>query len=219
MLLASGVSGRDNESMAEIVQVRVSRDGRELGVYSAAEAIRMLKEGALLPTDFYWHEGMTDWAPLAQLQASEARRLLAERALLQKQEEERKAAELAKKRAEEAERLRQEQAKAKEEEDRAVAEATRIRLEREKAKAKEDEAAIAEAARVQWVKNKAKERLDEYGGLFKFLGTAAFIIGVLVFLRGLAGDPDGSAIRQQVLVQTMTNGILLMILGYMMARR
>ena len=93
----------------------------------------MLKEGALLPTDFYWHEGMNDWAPLAQLQASEARRLLAERALLQKQEEERKAAELAKKRAEEAERLRQEQAKAKDEEDRAVAEATRIRLEKEKA--------------------------------------------------------------------------------------
>lgn len=219
MLLASGVSGRDNESMAEIVQVRVSREGRELGVYSAAEAIRMLKEGALLPTDFYWHEGMTDWAPLAQLQASEARRLLAERALLQKQEEERKAAELAKKRAEEAERLRQEQAKAKEEEDRAVAEATRIRLEREKAKAKEDEAAIAEATRVQWVKDKAKDRLDENGGLLKFLGTAAFIVGVFVLLRGLVGDPDGSAIRQQVLVQTMTNGILLMILGYMMARR
>ena len=179
----------------------------------------MLKEGALLPTDFYWHEGLTDWAPLAQLQASEARRLLAERALLQKQEDERKAAELAKKRAEEAERLRHEQAKAKEEEDRAVAEATRIRLDKEKAKAKEEEVAIAEAARVQLVKNRAKERLDEYGGLFKFLGTAAFIIGVFVLLSGLAGDPDGSAIRQQVLVQTMTNGILLMILGCVMARR
>ncbi len=219
MLLASGVTGKDNASMAEIVQVRVSREGKELGMYAAAEAILMLNEGALLPTDFYWHEGMTDWAPLAQLQASEARRILAERALLRKQEEERKAAELAKKRAEEAERLRHEQAKAKEEEDRAVAEATRIRLEKEKAKAKEDEAAIAEAARVQLVKNRAKERLDEYGGLFKFLGTAAFIIGVFVLLSGLAGDPDGSAIRQQVLVQTMTNGILLMILGYMMARR
>ena len=205
--------------MDEIVQVRVSREGRELGVYSAAEAIRMLKEGALLPTDFYWYVGMTDWAPLAQLQASEARRILAERALLQKQEEDRKAAELAKKRAEEAERLRQEQAKAKEEEDRVVAEAVRIRLEKDKAKAKEDEAAIAEATRVQWVKNKASDRLDEYGGFFKFLGTAAFIIGVFVLLRGLAGDPGGSAIRQQVLVQTMTNGILLMILGYMMARR
>lgn len=219
MLLASGVLGWDKESMAETLQVRVSREGKELGVFSVAEAIRMLKEGALLPTDFYWHEGMTDWAPLAQLQASEARRILAERALLQKQEEERKAADLAKKRAEEAERLRQEQAKAKEEEDRAVAEAVRIRLEKEKAKAKEDEAAISEAARVQWVKNKAKERLDEHGGLFKFIGTVAFVIGAFVFLRGLAGDPDGSAIRQQVLVQTMTNGILLMILGYMMARR
>ena len=129
-MLASGVPVRNNESMAEILQVRVSREGRELGVYSAAEAIRMLKEGALLPTDFYWHEGMTDWAPLAQLQASEARRLLAERALQQKLEEERKAAELAKKRRDEAEQLRQEQAKAKEEEDRAVAEATRIRMEK-----------------------------------------------------------------------------------------
>ena len=205
--------------MSEPLQVRVSREGKELGSYPAPEVLSLLKEGAFLPTDCYWHEGMTDWAPLAQLQASEARRLLAERALLQKQEEERKAAELAKKRAEEAERLRQEQIKAKEEEDRAVAEAVRIRLEKEKAKAKEDEAAISEAVRVQWVKNKANERLDENGGLFKFLGTVAFIIGVFVLLRGFAGDPDGSAIRQQVLVQTMTNGILLMILGYMMARR
>jgi Flp pilus assembly protein TadB len=119
--------------MSQPLLVRVSREGRELGSYPAQEALSMLKEGALLATDFYWHEGMTDWAPLARLQASEARRLLAERALLQKQEEERKAAELAKKRADEAERLRQEQAKAKEEEDRAVAEATRIRMEKERA--------------------------------------------------------------------------------------
>jgi flagellar biosynthesis GTPase FlhF len=205
--------------MAEILQVRVSREGRELGVYSAAEAIRMLKEGALLPTDFYWHEGMTDWSPLAQLQASEARRLLAERALQQKLEEERKAAELAKKRRDEAEQLRQEQAKAKEEEDRAVAEATRIRLEKEKAKAKDDEDAIAEATRVQLVKNKAKERLDEHGGCLRFVGVGVFIVGGFVLFGGLVGDATGSAIRQQVLVQTMTNGILLMILGCIMAKR
>lgn len=205
--------------MSEALQVRVSRDGKEFGTYSAQEAVRLLVYGTLKETDFYWHEGMTDWAPLTQLQASESRRQLAERALQHKQEEERKAAELAKKRREEAEQLRENQAKAREEEDRAVAEATRIRLEREKAKAKEDEVAIAEAARAQLVKNKANERLDEHGGLFKFLGTAAFIIGVFVLLRGFSGDPDGSAIRQQVLVQTMTNGILLMILGYMMARR
>ena len=67
MLLASGALGLYKESMSEILQVRVSREGKELGVFPVAEAIRMLKEGALLPTDFYWCEGMTDWAPLAQL--------------------------------------------------------------------------------------------------------------------------------------------------------
>lgn len=102
-----------NYTMSESLQVRVSRDGKELGTYSAQEAVRLLVAGTLKVTDFYWHEGMTEWAPLTQLQAAEARRQLAERALQQKQEEERKAAELAKKRREEAEQLGQEQAKAK----------------------------------------------------------------------------------------------------------
>jgi len=52
MLLASGVTGKDNASMAEIVQVRVSREGKELGGYPVPEVLSMLKEGALLPTDF-----------------------------------------------------------------------------------------------------------------------------------------------------------------------
>jgi hypothetical protein len=205
--------------MSEPLQVRVSRDGKEFGTYTAQEAVRLLVYGTLKETDFYWHEGMTDWAPLTQLHASEARRQLAERALQQKQEEERKAAELAKKRREEAERLRQEQVKAKEEEDRLVSEAARIRMEKDKAKAKEEEDAVAEALRAQLVSKKASERLDEYGGLFKFIGVGAFIVGIFVLLGGLSGDATGSAIRQQVLVQTMTNGILLMILGCLMARR
>lgn len=205
--------------MAEMLQVRVSREGKELGVYSAAEAILMLKEGALLPTDFYWHEGMTDWAPLAQLQASEARRILAERAQQLKQEEARKAEQLAKDKAERAEKEAQEKAKAKEEEDRAVAEAVRIRMEGERARAKEEEAAVAQAVRVQAIEKKASERLDEYGGLFKFIGIVVFIVGGFVLFGGLVGDATGSALRQQVLVQTMTNGILLMILGCIMAKR
>jgi hypothetical protein len=209
----------DNASMAEILQVRVSREGKELGVYSAAEAILMLKEGALLPTDFYWHEGMTDWAPLAQLQASEARRILAERAQQLKQEEAKKAEQIAKDKAERAEKEAQEKAKAKEEEDRAVAEAVRIRMEGERAKAKEDEAAIAQAIRVQAIEKKASERLDEHGGLFKFIGIVVFLVGGFVLFGGLVGDATGSALRQQVLVQTMTNGILLMILGCIIAKR
>ena len=116
--------------MSEPLQVRVSRDGKEFGTYSAHEAVRLLVYGTLKETDFYWHEGMAEWAPLTQLQASEARRQLAER----KQEEELKAAELAKRRREESEHLREGQVKAKEEEDRAVAAAASARIEKEKAK-------------------------------------------------------------------------------------
>lgn len=119
--------------MSEPLQVRISRDGNEIGTYSAQEAVRLLVYGTLKESDHYWHEGMVEWAPLSRLQASEARRLLAERALQKKQEEEIKATELARQRREDAERIRQEQAKAKELEDQAVAEATRIRMEKEKA--------------------------------------------------------------------------------------
>jgi len=205
--------------MSQPLQVRVSRDGKELGTYPSEEVVRQLVCGALKETDFYWHEGMTDWAPLTQLQESEARRQLALRALKREHEEERKAAELSKKLREDAEKMRKEQAVAKEAEDRAVAEAVRIRLEKEKIRKREEEEAIAEATRVQLIKKKASERLDNNSGLFGFIGVAIFIIGAFVLLSGLAGDAGGSAIRQQVLVQTMTNGILLMILGCLLARR
>jgi transposase-like protein len=65
---------------------------------------------------------MADWAPLTQLQASEARRQLAEKALRDKQEQEAKAAALA-----------LEKAKAKEEEERVIAENVRIEMDKRKA--------------------------------------------------------------------------------------
>lgn len=65
---------------------------------------------------------MTVWAPLTQFLASEARRKQAEEALQRKQEEARRA-----------ERLARERVNATEEKERAVVEATRIRLEKEKA--------------------------------------------------------------------------------------
>ena len=108
--------------MSSPLLVKISRDGKEIGTYEAKEAVRLLVYGTLKETDFYWHEGMTEWAPLLKLQASEARRQLAERALQQKQEE-----------AIKAEQLAQEKDKAKEEENRAVAEAVRVRLKNEKA--------------------------------------------------------------------------------------
>jgi hypothetical protein len=108
--------------MSSPLLVKISRDGKEIGTYEAKEAVRLLVYGTLKETDFYWHEGMTEWAPLVKLQASEARRQLAERALQQKQEE-----------AIKAEQLAQEKDKAKEEENRVVLEAVRVRLKNEMA--------------------------------------------------------------------------------------
>jgi hypothetical protein len=108
--------------MSSPLLVKISRDGKEIGTYEAKEAVRLLVYGTLKETDFYWHEGMTEWAPLVKLQASEARRQLAERAEQLKQEE-----------AIKAEQLAQEKDKAKEEENRAVAEAVRVRLKNERA--------------------------------------------------------------------------------------
>lgn len=87
--------------MSTPLQVKVSRDGKEIGTYEAQEAVRLLVSGTLKETDFYWHEGMTNWAPLTLFLASEIKRI--------------------------------EGVRAKEGEDRAVAEAVRIRLEKEKA--------------------------------------------------------------------------------------
>ena len=99
--------------MSSPLLVKISREGKEIGTYEAKEAVRLLVYGTLKETDFYWHEGMTDWEPLPKLRASEARRQLAERALQQKQEEAIKAEQLAQEKALKDEQLAQEKAKAK----------------------------------------------------------------------------------------------------------
>lgn len=168
--------------MSSPLIVKISRGGKEIGTYEAKEAVRLLISGILKNTDFYWHEGMTEWAPLLKLGASETLRQFAERA---------KAKEV-------------EMAKAKEE---------------DRAKRMADEEAISAAARVLRIKKMASDRLDDSGVLFKLIGVLFFVIGGAVLLKALGGDPDGSAIRQAVLAQHMTNGILLMILGCIIAKR
>jgi hypothetical protein len=80
--------------MSEPIMVKVSRDGKEIGVYPSREAIRLLTLGTLKFTDFYWHVGMAEWAPLSTLQASEVRRLLAEKELQQANDKKRKEAQI-----------------------------------------------------------------------------------------------------------------------------
>ncbi len=54
--------------MSNPLQVRIARAGKEIGTYDSAEVIRLLGVGALQPTDHYWHEGMTSWALLSDLE-------------------------------------------------------------------------------------------------------------------------------------------------------
>jgi hypothetical protein len=47
------------------MQIHVARGGQELGVFSPAEVRARLNSGELMPTDFGWAEGHSQWTPLA----------------------------------------------------------------------------------------------------------------------------------------------------------
>ncbi|MEY4798818.1 MAG: domain 2 [Verrucomicrobiota bacterium] len=202
-----------NSTMSSPLLVKISRDGKEIGTYEAQEAVQLRADGTLKGTDFYWHEGMPNWAPMTEFLASESGRKLADEEALQRKQEKAKEAEahLAKIKAKEAEQLAYRIAKDKEAEQIAV----------EKAKAKEAECAAVEAAiRALKIQKRAEESLEtDYGGFFTALGVIFLIVGGIVLLKALGGDDDGSAIRQQVRTLQMTNGILLMILGCIIAKR
>ena len=61
--------------MSSPLLVKISRDGKEIGTYDSAEALRLLGLGTLKPTDHYWHLGMGGWELLSKLDASEGLRL------------------------------------------------------------------------------------------------------------------------------------------------
>lgn len=47
--------------MSKPLQVRISREGVELGAFDAHKAIRLLISGALGETDLYWNEETAGW--------------------------------------------------------------------------------------------------------------------------------------------------------------
>ena len=50
-----------------IVKYHVARDGEIRGEWTATELYPLLRDDVFRPRDYYWTEGMTDWAPLADL--------------------------------------------------------------------------------------------------------------------------------------------------------
>ena len=61
-------------------------------------------------------------------------------------------------------------------------------------------------------KNESQEAGEKTSRGAPLAGAIVFINGALTLLCCVTGNPDGSAIRQGVLTQRMTNGILQMIL-------
>jgi len=47
------------------VQIHVSRDGKQLGIFSLEEIKQQLASGTLMMTDLAWYEGASGWAPLS----------------------------------------------------------------------------------------------------------------------------------------------------------
>jgi hypothetical protein len=46
------------------MNISISRDGAEIGEWTEEQVLSFYKEGQLLPTDYYWKEGMTEWVQL-----------------------------------------------------------------------------------------------------------------------------------------------------------
>ena len=49
------------------MQVHIDRGGQRFGPYSVEQVNSHLAEGAILPTDLGWTDGMTDWVPVTQV--------------------------------------------------------------------------------------------------------------------------------------------------------
>jgi GYF domain 2 len=49
------------------MNISISRDGVEIGEWTEEKVHSLFKEGQLLPTDYYWRVGMTEWAELSKM--------------------------------------------------------------------------------------------------------------------------------------------------------
>jgi hypothetical protein len=49
------------------MEIYIHRDGEQFGPYSVEQTRDYMASGNLLPGDLAWHEGATDWVPLANL--------------------------------------------------------------------------------------------------------------------------------------------------------
>ena len=49
------------------MKVHIARNGEVLGEWTQTELYPLLRASEVFPSDYYWHEGMTEWRRLAEL--------------------------------------------------------------------------------------------------------------------------------------------------------
>jgi hypothetical protein len=141
-------------------KIKFSRNGIEIGEYKFWEIEVMVKTFEILPTDHYWHEGMTQWEPVTKL-------------------------------LEKIDRIKKE------------AEQKSTESNSNNSKTPQD-----------WIFETGHTFINGIAYICYFLFVSfLYIYGFIRFASGEMGDPTGSAIRQGVLEQKTTSGLLIMILA------
>src|SRR5712691_8780528 len=49
------------------MKVQIARNGQVLGEWTQTQLYALLRASEVFPSDYYWHEGMTEWRRLAEL--------------------------------------------------------------------------------------------------------------------------------------------------------
>ena len=49
------------------MKVQIARNGQVLGEWTQTQLYALLRANEVFPSDYYWHEGMTEWKRLAEL--------------------------------------------------------------------------------------------------------------------------------------------------------
>ena len=150
-------------------KIKFSRNGVEIGEYKFWEIEVMVKTFKILPTDHYWHDGMTQWEPVTKL-------------------------------LELIDRIKKE---------------AKIAKERKEAEQKSPESYSNDSKTPQdWIFETGNTFISGVAYMCYFLFISFLdVYGFIRFASGETGDPTGSAIRQAVLEQKTTSGLLIMILA------
>jgi hypothetical protein len=145
--------------MTPETKIKISRNGINKAEYQLWQIAGLIKEGEILSSDHYWHEGMIAWKKLSE---------------------------------------------------------SDIITQSINAKKKLEEIEVKTKKDIQKEQDEMKELFEkEVEIVTQVISGLIGGWGLITLFKAISGDPDGSAVRQTVLEQKQTNGLLLIILSFL----